>query len=309
MSKKKTVILALTVMFLWGSLYPSVKFSYKEFGVNGTFFPDLFLFAGLRFLISGSIISLFCKAKKTPINITTKREWAGVFLMGLVAISLHYACTYVGLSYTDSSKTALLKQLGVLFFICFSFLFIKSEKFSANKLVAALFGVGGIIALNVHSLQISLGIGEILIICASVFTVIANVICKKLCEKVNPLWTTGISQIAGGALLTSLGLVCGGKLRSISWLGGGIGIYILFATIVSYSIWYTVVQKNDLSYLFVLKLSEPLFSAIIGAALLQENVFTLQYAIAFACVVIAVLISNIRKNETSDSSKLLQQER
>ena len=98
-------------------------------------------------------------------------------------------------------------------------------------------------------------------------------------------------------------------MRSISMLGGGIGIYILLATIVSYSIWYTVVQKNDLSYLFVLKLSEPLFSAIIGAALLQENVFTLQYAIAFACVVIAVLISNIRKNETSDSSKLLQQER
>ena len=188
-------------------------------------------------------------------------------------------------------------------------MFIKSEKFSVNKLIAALFGVGGIIALNVSALQISLGIGEILIICASVFTVIANVICKKFCEKVNPLWTTGISQIAGGAFLTVVGLAFGGKLRSISWLGGGIGIYILFATIVSYSIWYTVVQKNDLSYLFILKLSEPLFSAIIGAILLQENVFTLQYAIAFACVLIAVLISNIRKNEDSDSSKLLPQKR
>ena len=70
--------------------------------------------------------------------------------------------------------------------------------------------------------------------------------------------------------------------------------YIIIATVVSYGIWYTAVQKNDLSYLFILKLSEPLFSAVIGALLLNENVFTWQYAIAFVCIVCAVLISNLK---------------
>ena len=272
MSKRKTIIAALLVMFLWGSLYPSVKFAYKEFGISGAFFPDLLLFAGLRFVISGGLIVLFAKAKKTPMNINGKQEWMGVLLMGLVAITLHYACTYIGLSRADSSKTALLKQLGVLFFICFSFLFIKSERFSVNKLIAAFFGIGGIIALNVSALKISLGIGEILIVCASIFTVSANVICKKTCSKVNPLWMTGISEAAGGMLLLMVGLSLGGKLNAISGLGLGIAVYIIAATVISYTIWYTVVQKNDLSYLFILKLSEPLFSAVIGALLLQENV-------------------------------------
>ncbi len=112
---------------------------------------------------------------------------------------------------------------------------------------------------------------------------------------------TGISEVVGGALLTLVGLILGGRLHSITWLGVGISIYIILATVVSYSIWYTVVQKNDLSYLFILKLSEPLFSAVIGALLLQENVFKLQYAIAFICIVVAVVISNIPfKNKPKD---------
>lgn len=309
MTKKKTILLALLVMFLWGSLFPSVKYAYKEFGVSGAFFPDLLLFAGVRFLICGGIILAFNKVKKTPLNISNKKEWVGILLMGLVAISFHYACTYVGLSYTDSSKTALLKQLGVLFFICFSFLFIKNEKFSVYKLIAAIFGIGGIVALNLNALKFTLGIGEILIILASVCTVASNIICKKSCSKVNPVFMTGLSEVAGGALLTVVGFILGGRLNSFTLLGLGISVYIIFATVISYSVWYTIVQKNELSYLFILKLSEPLFSVVIGALLLSENVFTLQYAIAFACVVTAVLISNIRKNETSDSSKLLQQER
>jgi drug/metabolite transporter (DMT)-like permease len=39
---------------------------------------------------------------------------------------LHYAFTYIGLSSTDSSKTALIKQLGSLIYVCFAFLFFKN---------------------------------------------------------------------------------------------------------------------------------------------------------------------------------------
>ena len=294
MNKKKTIVLALIVMLLWGSLYPSVKFAYREFGISGAFIPDLLLFAGLRFVVSGGLISLVCKGKKTSMGICAAKDWCSILLMGVVAIGLHYACSYVGLSYTDSSKTALLKQLGVLFFICFSFLFVKNEKFAIKKIVAALLGLCGIVVLNVSSLQIRLGIGEILIIFASVFTVISNVICKKFCSKINPLWMTGLSQLAGGGILTVVGFLLGGRLNSCSLAGVGIAVYILFATVVSYAIWYTVVQKNDLSYLFIIKLSEPIFSAVIGAAILEENVFTLQYGTAFVLVALAVVISNIK---------------
>ena len=69
-------------------------------------------------------------------------------LTGIFLVVLHYTFTYVGLSLTDSSKTAILKQLGTLLYICFCFLFIKEERFSIYKITGALVGFAGIAAIN-----------------------------------------------------------------------------------------------------------------------------------------------------------------
>ena len=71
-----------------------------------------------------------------------------ICLMGVFAILLHYGFTYVGLSVTEGSKAAILKQTAPLLFSCFSFLFIKGESFSAKKMLGAIMGFSGIIAAN-----------------------------------------------------------------------------------------------------------------------------------------------------------------
>ena len=70
-----------------------------------------------------------------------KREGNALFIAEIV---LHYAFTYIGLATTDSAKTALIKQLGALLYVCFAFLFIKEEKFSVLKILGTLMGFGGI---------------------------------------------------------------------------------------------------------------------------------------------------------------------
>ena len=64
------------------------------------------------------------------------------------AIILHYTFTYAALSSTGGSKTAILKQIGALFYVCLSFLFFKEEKFSVKKIIGALMGLLGIVAIN-----------------------------------------------------------------------------------------------------------------------------------------------------------------
>ena len=86
--------------------------------------------------------------------------------MGLFAIVLHYAFTYVGLSLTESSKTAILKQLGALIYVCFAFLFIKGEKFGLYKITGAVVGFCGIIAINAEGGINSPTIGDVLIVLA-----------------------------------------------------------------------------------------------------------------------------------------------
>mgnify|MGYP003303659475 CR=1 FL=1 len=46
-----------------------------------------------------------------------KNALVPVLLSGLFAIILHYSFTYSALKLTDSSKTAILKQVGILFYI------------------------------------------------------------------------------------------------------------------------------------------------------------------------------------------------
>ena len=115
-------------MLLWGSLFPMVKLGFKAYDVSGT--ADILLFAGVRFCICGAVICAFAFFKDKRSYLPVKTSILPVLLSGLFAIVLHYGLTYSGLELTDSSKTALIKQIGALFYVCFSFLFIKTTDLS-----------------------------------------------------------------------------------------------------------------------------------------------------------------------------------
>lgn len=61
MSKRKTLLSALFVMFLWGSLFPMVKLGYSAYGIDTT--GDILLFAGIRFTVCGIVIYLYVMFK------------------------------------------------------------------------------------------------------------------------------------------------------------------------------------------------------------------------------------------------------
>ena len=288
------VLLSLVVMLLWGSLFPVGKLSYEKFEINTKFLPNLLLFAGVRFMVSGLLITFFqgVRQKAVP-KISSKREWLGVALVGVFAVMFHYACTYFGLSMVESSKTALLKQSGVLVFIFFSFLFLKEEKFSIGKGIGAVFGIVSIVALNLDELGFSFGKGELLIVLASCCTVISNVVVKKLLKQTDAVTVTGYSELFGGIVLLIIGSSCGGEFV-LSGVGDWCLLgYIILATCISYVLWYAIVQKNELSKLFIVKFSEPLFAAIIGAIILQENLWKAQYLWAFIFVGLALVVSHL----------------
>lgn len=288
------VLESIIVMLLWGSLFPAVKLGYEAFAIDTSFYPNLLMFAGLRFLVSGGILSCICLRRHERLGECRGKGTAGILGVGLFAVALHYSCTYIGLSVTDSSKTALMKQLGVLFFICFSFLFFKEDHFSVFNVICALLGLAGIIVLNVNDIGISFGLGESLIILSSVFSVASNIICKKYTAGIPPMLVTAYSQLFGGAVLTAAAFIAGGKTGLISSQSIGIFAYICIATCISYVLWNKNVQRGVLSKLFVIKFLEPLFATVFGAFLLKEDIFKIEYLIALLLILAAILISNIK---------------
>ena len=90
--------------------------------------------------------------------------------------------------------------------------FFKNEKFNILKIIGAIIGFGGIIAINYTPGGIAFSRGDILIICASICTVISSVISKKSVEDNSPFWITGISQLTGGIILLAAALIMGADL-------------------------------------------------------------------------------------------------
>ena len=292
MNKIKTVLLAILTMLLWGSLFPTVKLGFAAYDVKGT--ADILLFAGIRFVICGAVICIFSAIK----DISSYRPVGGsilpILLSGLFAIVLHYAFTYLGLNMTESYKTAIIKQIGALLYVCFSFLFIKEDRPTARKIIAAAVGFAGIIVLNIGAEGFALGVGDLLILCASFCTVFSNVISKKVFHKVSPITSTGVSQLFGGAVLLAVGIIMGGEVHFAPNAELLIMGYICIASIVSYCIWFGIVKSGELSHLFIIKFAEPVFACIFGAVLLGEEILKIQNLIAFLLVGASILISNIK---------------
>lgn len=293
----KNYALPLLPMVLWGSLFPFIKIGYEAFAVNTECVPDILTFAAMRFIVCGIIVSLIALFQRASLSDNKPRAVGAILLMGLFSIVLHYAFTYIGLTMTDSSKTALLKQLGSLFYICLAFLFIKGERFSVYKIIGAVLGFGGIIAINFNGGSFSFAVGDILIILASVCSVVATVLSKKCVRNISALWITGISQLFGGIALLIAGLLMGGALPHFTFRATLVFAYICTASIVAYVLFTRIQKDASNSRLLIIKFAEPLFACIFGAILLGEDILKLQYLLAFLLISAGIFLgSHVKEN-------------
>lgn len=296
---RKQLLLSLIVMALWGSLFPSVKIGYEAFGISSSSIPDILIFAAIRFVICGGLVCLFGLSRRKKMPIPTGKALIHILWIGFFSIVLHYACTYIGLSMTDSSKTALLKQSGALIYVCFAFLFFKDEKFSIYKIIGAIVGFCGIIAINISSGSVSFSIGDILILVASFSTVISNVISRKMTQSTSSLWITGIPQFTGGIVMLIVALMLKGTIPQINIKGVLVFAYICVSSTVAYVLWYYILRTTELSKMFIIKFAEPLFACLFGAVLLGENILKFQYLVAFILISAGIMLGhhNNEKNK------------
>lgn len=294
MKKVQKIWLLVFVMLLWGSLAPFIKVGYEALHIDTSFLPNVLLFAGIRFSICGAVIIaislLYSMAKKSTEKIDHKTLFL-VFMAGFFAIVLHYGFNYIGLTVIDSSEAVLIKQLGTVIFIPFSFLFFKEDRFTWKKTLAAICGLCGVMILNWNPTGIRIGKGELFVIAASFSMVISSVLGKRAMKIVHPLTMTGYSQLFGGVVLVFLGLLGGGSLHFTSLISGLVFLYICIASIVSYCLWNWILSDNNLSELFIIKFLEPVFAALFGALLLGEQVLQPKFLVALTLTGIAIFFS------------------
>ena len=288
----RSIILALFVMALWGSLFPFIKIGYNAFEINTSSIPNIIMFAGTRFVVCGIILTLISLLRKEKLGTPKIKSISVIILGGLFGIILHYAFTYIGISMTDSSKTALIKQLAPLLYACLAFLFVKSEKFSIYKIIGAIVGFSGIVAINIESAEINITTGTILIMMASVCSVVSSVITQYSVKYTSPFWNTAISQLVGGFILILAAVIMGAETLTFTITSSLAFSYICIASITAYVIYGYLLRVTEVSTLFIIKFTEPLFACIFSALFLGEEIFKIQYLIAFVLITLGIVLAN-----------------
>ena len=291
------ILFPLFPMLLWGSLFPMIKIGYAAGGIDTACIPDIIMFAAMRFTICGVLVTALGFFRRETLAKPYPSTVLRIVMMGLFAIVLHYACTYIGLTMTDSSKTALLKQVGALLYICTAFLFIREERFSWWKIAGGTIGFGGIILLNLSGGTVTFTAGDILILLASVCTVISGIMSKRLVQarENSPIMITGISQLFGGLLLLAAAIVMGGRLPELNPSFILSFTYICAASIGGYISWTYIQRTHSLSKLYIIKFAEPLFACILGAILLGEDIFRIEFLLAFVLICTGILLASRKK--------------
>ena len=290
--KKVSTLLCLAAMFFWGSLFPMIKIGYKFFEINAESPASILLFAGVRFIICGIALVTLTSARVRKFSMPKGKVYVPLLLIALFAYVLHYTCTYIGLSHLESSKTALIKQVGTLFIICFAFLFRKEDRFTVPKLIGGLLGFASIIVINLKGLKLNFNAYDLLVIAASFCSVMTTIVSKNAYDEHDPLDITAWAQLIGGVVLLLIGLVLGGSIGKVDIKGVLVLAYICFASCTGYALWNILLKYNSMSRMSTIKYTETLFSALCSFVLLGENIFKSEYLISVLLLCLGLLIGN-----------------
>ena len=302
-----TLIPALFVMALWGSMVPMIKLGYSALEISSDDIPSIILFAGARFVVGGGILTLFTLVHKRGFKPMKRGDVSNILLGALFTIILHYTFNYIALALGEGSKTAIIKQMSYLVLTCFAFTFDRSEHFSVYKIIAGVIGFLGIIATGIDGSSVTFRIGDFLVLLASISSAVGAIVSKRAATTMSPVKFVAYSQLGGGILLFSAGLIMGGKITYIDTRGVLIFAYICAASLVSYLIWNLLLKSGSLSRLSLIKFTEPLFGVVLSGLILSEEIFKISYLAALLLLLTAIIIEHlpdIRKRkaeETNDS--------
>lgn len=292
--KQNVVLIALLYTFLWGCAFPLVKICMEQFAITDN--VSKCLVAGIRFFISGAALSLICiikdKNKSAPI---AKNQFPYILSYALLATSIQYAVTYVGLSNVEASKGAIFDQLCVFLIILSAGIFLKNDRLTIFKILGCIVGFIGILMVSQEKMSFTFALnGEGMMILAALCQTLAYFIAAKSANKIEAIKLVGFGQLIGGFILMFVALVLGGKFSKITVLGITILVILASISAIAYVLSLIPLKYFPASEISVFNLLITLFGMILSSLFLGENIFRINYLISFILISLGIILVNFK---------------
>lgn len=286
-------IFALTAAIVWGWAYPLIKLGFEEFAIMPDMTGSKMLFAGIRFCLSGIIILAIAKRTHRDFSIRQRSDLWYILLFSLLNTTLHYAFFYIGLSYSQGARAAILNSMSVFTVVILACLLFKSDKMTVRKILGCTIGFAGILTLNVggkESGAFSL-LGDGMIIMNTLCGAFASLMTRGLNKRVDVFVGTGYGLSIGGALLLIPGLLYEGTLPNITLWGLVILILLIGISTTGFTLYNKLLTCNPVGKVAIYNSLIPVVGAVTSCLCLGET-FYWKYAIAGALATTGIYIIN-----------------
>ena len=286
---RKTILAYLCVCIFWGSTYLAIRIGVSEF-------PPA-LFAGIRFLIAGSLMVGYAKLKgwEFPSKaIDIKR----ISLVGILLLAGGNGLIVWAEQWVHSGTASLFVATVPLYMAILEMLLPNSKKLGMKGWIGLLVGFSGVILLvytNSGTGAIDLK-GFILLLCGPLFWSMGSVFSKSFKPSGSLVANIGIQMLAGGLLLTLIGLSIGETDRlSLTVKGVGAIIYLaLFGSVLAYSCYIYILQKWPAAKAGTYAYVNPPVAVLLGTLILNEP-FTIQIILSSIIILLGVFLVQTSK--------------
>ncbi len=299
---------ALICCALWGSAFPCIKIGYQMFEIPQDAVATQILFAGLRFTLAGILVILIGSVLSGNLLKINRQNAPKILKLSLLQTVLQYLFFYIGLANTTGVKASIIEGVNVFIAIFVASLIFRQEKLTMGKLAGCLIGFAGVVLVNLNGNGLDMSFhlnGEGFIFLSTVAYAFSSVYLKRYSKTENPVLLSGWQFVAGGLVMTIMGLLMGGKITKVTATGIGMLFYLACISAVAYSLWGILLKYNPVSRVAVFGFMNPVFGVILSAFLLgeREQASGIKSIIALILVSIGIYITAKVKEEKVEETK------
>jgi len=284
--KRRNVALnAIGYTFLWGCAFPLVKICMESFAIGGEEQAAKCLLAGIRFTAAGALtLLLYAFAGEDSVK-PGRKQLRCAILYGMVATALQYSFTYIGLSRIDGSRAAVYDQLWVFVVVLTGGLFYRSERLTRRKLIGCVLGFLGVLVISTDGGAWQFHpAGEGFMLMAAACQTAANLLAKRFSGILPAAKLTGYGQLIGGAALTLVSLLAGGRITVVSLRALAALLLLIFISSAAYTMSLMPLRYCPVTEVSSWSLLITVFGILMSALMLGENILRAEYAAAILLI-------------------------
>lgn len=292
--KTKLYVALFCVAFFWGTTFLAIRIGVKTI-------PP-FILAGIRNLISGSIIFIYLLSQKKLERIN-QHQLARAFVLALLMIVLANGLTTYSEKYISSGLASLISTLSP-FFVLLLNLILGNEKLSFKTTIGIFLGMLGIFLIYQNSLTDLLNpeyqIGVFALIAAVLSWSVGTIITKKgSANSLSMLMNVSLQMIIAGVILTSIQFIATPDFTTENWTVKSVSamIYLaLFGSVVGYVAYSYLISQMSSTKVSVLAYVNVVVALFLGWLVLDE-VITSRIISAALLIISGVIIVNYKKSK------------